>query len=279
MPENNHPSGTLVYAWSSYFALTISEKYLYSNEMCTVDLVPPAIYSLSFTESPDRLDLLRAYGNDGDGFSIVTTFSNSEQDETLSQNTLDVFEKHKNKNPTQRKIQTDTGNKIITSEPILFRICYDNESKLKTLNELNKPLNKILTALPKIDVNISKDVYYVLYATLLEIMYLYKDEQYSTEKEIRAIQAMPLTDVELDERDPGRLYCTTNPFLFLNSSSKIVIGPKIQNKQVALWNLRYRLKKNGFGHTTSVEFTKVRFRLLNYVHISIMEIYPTNQFH
>ena len=241
---------------SNVFLNDIFENTIFSNETNTINSVPPSIYSLYFTESSDRLDLWRAYGNDGDGFSIVTTFPSGGIEEISSRQTLDTFAKHIDMNDIQKNHLNTQPN----TPPILFHVFYDDKNKLKTIERLNIPLKKIEDKLSKLNEVAKNEIYYVLYATLLEVMYLYKDEQYSTEREVRVIQAMSLDDVKLDERKPGRLYCETTPFLFKNASSKIVIGPKVQDRRVALWNLRYRLKKNGFGDTTSVVFSDVNYR-------------------
>ncbi len=245
---------------TNVFLNNIFKQNTLSNKVDTINSLPPSIYSLSFTESSDRLDLWRAYGNDGDGFSIVTVFPNNE-DDSYKRQILDSFVQHQNQSiHYQQEGESVVQDPPLNTSPILFRVFYKDKDKLKTLKELSIPLNKIQNNLSKFDESAKNEVYYVLYAALLEIMYLYKDEQYSTEKEVRAIQAMCLDDVQLDERKPGRLYCKTAPFLFKNISSKIIIGPKVKDRQVALWNLRYRLKKNGFGNTTSVKFSDVNYR-------------------
>ncbi|SFC06434.1 DUF2971 domain-containing protein [Pseudoalteromonas denitrificans] len=222
----------------------------------------PSVYSVSFTHSSDRLDLWRAYANDGNGFCIVTYFDKQEDDDTFENASVNAF--HLHRNPTLKQsfnsIKDKTEKHLDTTKPLLFEVKYDDKSKKKTIRELNLALLNIEKALESAVPKIKTEVNHILYAVLMEVMYLYKDEQYSTEREVRAFQTMPLNEVKMDERNPGRLYCETNPFLFLGENTKIVIGPKVPEPHIALWNLRYRLNKNGFANNTNVEYSTVKYR-------------------
>jgi TPR repeat protein len=248
----------------SEILLRIFEGGLSASEDDVVSLIPPSMYSLSFTESSDRLDLWRAYGNDGDGYSIVTVFDDLDENRAYEKCSLDEFVKHKRSVVNTSRINNCMQLKIKKKEkainPVLFRVSYTSDEKQTTLDKLATPLKKIVDLIDDIDGLLKKEVEQIIYALLLEVMYLYKDEQYSTEREIRVIRAMPLDAVKVDERIPERLYCETSSFLFIKKNSKIIIGPKVKNKQVALWNLRFRLEQNNFGNTTNISMSQVKYR-------------------
>jgi hypothetical protein len=93
------------------------------------------------------------------------------------------------------------------------------------------------------------------------ILYLYKDKEYENEKEVRIINGSDIKAkrLRLDERDPGRLYVETTPFLFNCEHSQIIIGPKVKEKSAAYLNLQKRLACNSlFG--TEIRISEIKYR-------------------
>ncbi|WP_335928548.1 tetratricopeptide repeat protein [Vibrio parahaemolyticus] len=225
----------------------------------------PSVYSLSFTSESDRLDLWRAYGSDGDGYSITIEVNEQRNYErsSFSQGAFSPYITF-GKKPDVPLINKNNGiGKNNSKIPKLYRVKYDSPSIEKTLNLLSKPLSSILEKLKvyNIEHEFIESVKLSVASILLDIMYLYKDEQYSTEKEVRAIRVEPLHNVRLDERKPvARLFCTTDNFLFTTPNTKITVGPKVEEKLVSVWNLRYRINEMKFSETTSVEVSNVQYR-------------------
>lgn len=224
----------------------------------------PSVYSLSFTSESDRLDLWRAYGADGYGYSITTEINEERSYERVSfaQGAFSEYIGINSSNNTLLKKPKEEAENEPTKIPKLYHVKYDNDSIEKTLKLINEPLSKLKNKIesrsePVID---SESIKLIVSSILLDIMYLYKDEQYATEKEVRAIRVEPLSNVLLDERQPARLFCQTENFLFKKSKTRITIGPKVEEKSVSLWNLRYRINQLKFSNTTSVDISKVQYR-------------------
>lgn len=146
---------------------------------------------------------------------------------------------------------------------MLYKICYADKDIIATLEALHDPLVVLEKLRPELESDeLRKELDACIARMLLELLYLYKDEQYSNEREVRAVRMLPLNDARIcsDERTPGRLYIETNPFLF-TTSSHITVGPKVPGKDqlAAVWNLRWRLTKHGFGETSKVVKSKLNY--------------------
>lgn len=230
----------------------------------------PSVFICSLTLDSDRLDLWRAYGNDGDGYCLTFDFDGSQQarsrEVVLHRENQDVFyaadSADAKENPKQSKSANEHAPNI--TPPVLYKIRYADEDIISTLEKLHEPL----IALQKLRAELESDelreeLDACIASMLLELLYLYKDEQYANEHEVRAVRMLPLNDsrIRSDERIPGRLYIETNPFLFTTNSS-ITVGPKVPGKDqlAALWNLRWRLTKHGFDKTSKVVLSQVAYR-------------------
>ncbi len=202
-------------------------------------------YMASFTKSSDRLDLWRAYSSDGDGFCLKININKADK-HIWSQGGFDL------------EIGVDEEHEKVHSYK-LYNVKYDENDKQEKLEELLtalKPLYEIAITLPnEIQAEIKKTIFYMLG----EVVYLFKDEQYSSEKEVRMFQRLPLHEVCIDESDIGKLYKPTGPILFTDENSEIMIGPKVRNPRVVELSLRKRLLVNGF-HNTKVTHSRVKYR-------------------
>lgn len=214
-----------------------------------------SVYMCSLTKRVDRLDLWRAYGRDGNGYCIVTPAKaflkplKSAFFQTTDNGSLTV-----GKNLLSEALHG-------TDSPI-YEIRYGNEEINRTLLALEKPIselnNFILNKEPKIQNTIRK----ICRVICAELLYLYKSEEYSSEQEVRILEIQPITSNEIfpDERTPPRLYTKTENIIFTTQGSKIIIGPKIQQKIEAELDIKFRLAKKSWIQTTSVEHSKVMYR-------------------
>ncbi len=202
-------------------------------------------YMASFTKSSDRLDLWRAYGSDGDGFCLKIK---------ITQTVGHIW--------SQAKFDIDSDinqNEEKSHSFKLYNVQYKQSEKKEKLEELLdalKPIHKIATTLPQnIQTEIKKTIFYMLG----EVVYLFKDEQYSSEKEVRMFQRLSLDEVSIDESEVGKLYRSTGPILFTGEDSEIIIGPKVGQPRVVELSLRKRLQVHGF-YKTRVTHSRVQYR-------------------
>lgn len=217
----------------------------------------PSVYTVSFTEAIDRLDLWRAYGADGDGFCITIPVAEHRDPLKIRRHRINHIDFEGGESGDSCEPEQD-------SAPWLYRIYYEDAQIDKTLGLLSTPLIKLYDLTAGLSGDAIKMVDAAVAAILIELLHLYKDEQYSSEKEVRSLITLRMHDgrIELDERKGalGRLFCRTGNFLFQNKGGKIIIGPKIKNPVDAIWNLRYRLHRNQFAETTSVVISEVKYR-------------------
>ncbi|MGB0895636.1 MAG: DUF2971 domain-containing protein [Parashewanella sp.] len=202
-------------------------------------------YMASFTKSSDRLDLWRAYGNDGDGFCLKININQAGK-HIWSQSKFDTEAK------TEEKRQQAHSYK-------LYNVSYqgdDKKEKLAILLSALTPLYRLTNEFAdKIQTEIKKTIFYMLG----EVVYLFKDEQYSSEKEVRMFQRLSLDEVFIDESEIGKLYKPTGPILFTDIGAEIMIGPKVHNPRAVELSLRKRLQINGFRNT-KVTHSQVKYR-------------------
>ncbi|MHB9955562.1 DUF2971 domain-containing protein [Vibrio campbellii] len=211
-----------------------------------VDLTQDAAtYLASFTKAFDRLDLWRAYGSDGHGFCLK--MSSREIDTHIW---------------SQCKLRTNAESverQVGSQQYQLYNVRYDDIDKDETLRNLLtalKPLHETVIKLPEaVAIEVKKTLFYMMG----EVVYLFKDEQYSSEKEVRMFQRLSLDEVDIDESDIGKLYTTTSPILFTDEGSEIMIGPKVENRRLVELSLLKRLQVNGY-HNTKITHSKVMYR-------------------
>lgn len=229
----------------------------------------PSVFICSLTLDSDRLDLWRAYGNDGDGYCLSFAFDGSSQMDAatiLQRDNQLAFHQEQKINAGSHVARDEATDRPLANiaPPVLYEIRYRDEDVAATLGKLHAPLTKLEELRPQLaNATLQNELDACMAAMLLELLYLYKDEQYVNEREVRAIRMLPLDDprIRSDERTPGRLYIETNPFLFSTESS-IIVGPKVPGKDqlAAIWNLRWRLTKHGFSKTSKVALSQVGYR-------------------
>ena len=197
-----------------------------------------SVYVGSFTLRADRLDLWRAYGGDGTGYCLVTPIS-AFRDPAM---------------PTDHGFAglaaTDKGDRQVPMT--LYRVAYGEPAVTCALTKLDPNLQELHTAIEKYATarhngeRIRAKIHLTARAILSDIMYLYKNAEYSTEEEVRMLApyAISAEAVKADHQVPGRLYVDTRPFLFC-PGSRIIIGPKVIRPEAVRLELRHRLDRNG----------------------------------
>lgn len=213
-----------------------------------------SIYAGSFTLSIDRLDLWRAYGNDGDGYCIVTpisAFDSHDDKESYS------IIQHALRDVEHAEDVALPKNHVY---PKLYMVQYTIDEAKKTL-KLIRPNLKELDELKKKYKDIKYDINSMVRAIVSDILYLYKNDEYKTECEARIISAFDISAdiLNIDDNTPPRIYVTTNDFLFKEGSS-IIVGPKVDKKTDAKLNLKYRLARNNFNLSTNISESVVKYR-------------------
>ncbi|MFD2177767.1 DUF2971 domain-containing protein [Veronia pacifica] len=197
-----------------------------------------ATYMASFTMSSDRLDLWRAYGADGDGYSLRVNIKSDE-------------------NFAWSLINSASGKDERTYS--LYKVQYSEKAKKKAVKKIAIALNKLRRHIPTDNEELKRECHIAIYYMLNEVMYLYKDEQYSSENEVRLFTRKELHEAQLDESDIGKLFTTTGPILFTGPDSEIVIGPKVKDKRAVELSLKKRLLENGHHHT-KVRHSEIDYR-------------------
>jgi TPR repeat protein len=217
----------------------------------------PSVFTVSLTQEADRLDLWRAYGRDGAGYCLVLPVEQEAGESAYVRNrsaSLGFLSDAIDSDDERQKKKQDI--------PCLYWIQYRDKDVIEALDAIATPLDTVLKLKDEMPDSSWKQVASCATAILIELLYLYKDEQYSTEKEARALSVMRLDHprVQPDERTPGRLYCETAPFLFNTLGSEVILGPKVQDATAAMWNIRYRLTKMKIDGNTVVRKSSVPYR-------------------
>ena len=200
----------------------------------------------SFSLVPDRLDLWRAYGRDGVGFSITTPLSAfpGESDQTLMGGTW-----------------ADKANAWAGSQ--LYRVCYQAEEAKDTLKRLSGPLDKISAQTKRPELEKAKDAIDRIVVTLVnELLYLYKDAEFENEREVRMIVAKRFDDRSLRRQRRAaydRVYVETTGLFFEPTGSNIVIGPKVENRKEVKISILHQLAQLGWRHC-EVDYSNVPYR-------------------
>ncbi|WP_139462257.1 SEL1-like repeat protein [Aeromonas veronii] len=235
----------------------------------TVEDIPSSVFTASFTERSDNLDLWRAYGNDGKGISICLPVNGSKPSyvEPKQVNKCAIHNQHRIVNtPSFSSPPYDDS----CHTPRFYRIKYDDKSVADTLSNLSLPLKKLEEYLDQVKSTDEKawsewikTIRNHITESILHILYLFKDENYSSEQEVRALTIHALTDeaIKRDERTPRHLYCELSNFpLFTKPGTEILTGPKVDNANAMIWDMRHLLTLHGYAGNVTVKRSKVKYR-------------------
>ena len=199
-----------------------------------------SVYVGSFTLRSDRLDLWRAYGRDGTGFCIVTPIRSFRQSVGTHDQAFAGLAGSEADN-------TDISLALYKVEYEKDKIHSSRRRLNQHLGEIAKARARLMSAMRHTEAKeaIRSQFELTVRATLSDVLYLYKHGEYRSEGEVRMLApfAISARAVCADERTPARLYVRTRPFLF-TPGSKIIIGPKVSNKEAVRLELKHRLDRN-----------------------------------
>lgn len=254
-----------------WFGDDASEGYFYQlNNATLISELPASVFTVSFTMRADSLDLWRAYGNDGKGISVGLPVKGT-KNLYLPMQTV-VGKK------LQSPLLSDGDlNKLVDRGDVLsrnlkdisaryYKVDYSDESVSKALSIFYAPLLRLEGILESMEVDSDKWRKIAgkhITEALLHILYLFKDTNYSSEEEVRAIEIHSLDSnkVRRDERLPRRLYCELpGCSLFTNPNTQLVIGPKAEDANAMIWDARHLLMTHGYGDNVIVKRSNVKYR-------------------
>ncbi len=207
-----------------------------------------SIYISSFTSESDRLDLWRAYGNDGNGVSIVIPIENFKGNNShlLRDMLISDFESVNNNKTDIENIDDKTN---IKNSVIIYEVKYEDKDVNNLLKRIKGDIINIIDSADTEDIEAIQALRKCIVISLIDIMYLYKNSEYKNEKEYRIIRAENISSelISIDERE--KLYIKTEPILFYGIGSKIIFGPKVKDKKILELKYKYKLRLNNFNET------------------------------
>jgi TPR repeat protein len=205
-----------------------------------------SVYIGSFTLKGEDLDIWRtAYGNDGQGYCILTPLESFDQGALDEPDTL-----HGGEIVNVSEAPLNASEFLPTT---LYRIRYSDAEVRLTLNELKDGLNRIRTRRSKLNGS-TKALDRTVRLIVSHILYLYKNQQYHTEREARLISELDISFKSLrpdQRRSPSKVFVESPDFLF-KEGSRIIIGPRVQEQTVVELDLKYRLARHGLLNNTRV---------------------------
>lgn len=219
-----------------------------------------SVYIGSFTLIGDDLQMWRTtYGNDGQGYCIITPWS------AFDQGTQDEIRRD------DEVINVSQGALEATEYlPLkLYEVRYTDTAVRKTLNSLKSSLDKVIKTRARLRNmtkkrermgNTTKRLDRIVRQIVSHILYLYKGDPYSTEYEARLIADYDISFKYLDfneNEEPSRLYVATSDEFLFQKGSRIIIGPKVQQHTIAELDLKLRLARHKLHRKTKVVVSKL----------------------
>lgn len=228
-------------------------------------------YFTSTSNARDRLDLWRAYGRDGKGCCLVIPnklFRERSQDIT----TLPWYERHRQecREPDNESDVQDVGKTppTVNIPMCLYSVKYTSKAKREALKTLKKPIGGILKLLKRLGSNNNDKTKIddAVRMILAEILFLFKDAEYESEKEFRMLSMHLDSDYRLsldeEKRDSGvrHLFVPSKNVLFNQPGYEIIIGPKVTNAYPVQREMEYLLQVNGWRQNVKVSVSEVKYR-------------------
>jgi TPR repeat protein len=220
-----------------------------------------SVYIGSFTLIGDDLQMWRTtYGNDGQGYCIITPWN------AFDQGTRDEIRRD------DEVINVSQGALEATEYlPLkLYEVRYTDTAVRKTLSSLKSSLDKVFKTRERLRNatkkrermgNTTKKLDRIVRQIVSHILYLYKGEPYHTEYEARLIADYDISfkGLEFNEKEePSRLYVETSDEFLFQKGSRIIIGPKVQQHTIAELDLKLRLARHNLHRKTKVMGSKLR---------------------
>ncbi len=218
------------------------------------------VYSVSFCEKNDNLNLWRLYGDNAKGVSIdipKNIFAIPQNSFSMGK----LFSEHSimgsaNVSAPIASIKENSKIKNIRTL-LLFKVIYSDELKHKYFDIISSKLRRIIA--------LHKDVCEASYSNeqekeifinhILELIklafipyiFFFKNEEYKYENEWRLLSIHSHKDgVKLIDRnkESNSLYIDLPAFSFKDGKYRIVLGPNIKNKSAAETEIEYRISVN-----------------------------------
>ena len=237
------------------------------------------VYFASFTGAKDRLDLWRAYGRDGAGCCIVIPVAEfAEEPKGLAEGYIQIRASIAMESKTEMtgaRLEAGTEEEKSPEHPrlCLYRVLYEKKELDAALNSLKEHLKEIKNIKDKIEMPdeeetkiARKKIDEVVRIILSDILYLYKNEEYKTENELRMLSIHHDSDssilIEEEKRETGmrHLFIETQPFLFKKPGYEIIIGPKVTDPYAAQREIEHLLHKRNFAESVKVRLSAVPYR-------------------
>ena len=226
-----------------------------------------SVYVCAFTMKKDHLDMWRAYGNNGDGYSITSTipaYMKADEEHGI------MGEIHRELPSSAKDIQEPSPGSDAPKDDdkiSIYKVLYGRAAK-ETFESLKEPLEKLKGILNGIgNKKVSQITKALATQILADLRYLYKHEAYKSEKEYRIIRVIDAGSEKLEHEEisqtspqPPRFYIKTPLFLFQERGCKITIGPRVTEKAAAEIYIKQQLHKNRWHENTEVVHSKMPYR-------------------
>jgi Protein of unknown function (DUF2971) len=169
-------------------------NYIVSGSPAPEMIVSCNTYVVSFCRDADRLDLWRAYGKDATGACLVM--------------------------PLNKALE-----KVATSDWVFYRVAYDARSKTRAWAILHRPLSDALAACSELPPGEKEEQHQKIRTSLDPVHYLFKHEQFRTEREVRLVRTACGPHLRVKPNDAGA-YTLTEKFFLGSAGCRVILGPK-----------------------------------------------------
>jgi hypothetical protein len=203
--------------WTSLFKAL---KKIYPNRISHIVSGSPSpepiigsdTYLVSFCRDADRLDLWRAYGDSAEGICLVM--------------------------PLEQAVRALEA----VPEWGFYRVAYDERSKTRAWAVLHQPVIAAVDKMRDLPSDEKKHQAERIRTILNPVHYLFKHEQFRTEREVRLIRRPPLPANAKRKPGDSGTYLPTEPFFLSGAGCKIILGPKCPDQKIRAAVLRSYLQ-------------------------------------
>lgn len=269
--ENDALAVTSAQLLKKWFDNDTSNGYFHQlNNATVISELPASVFTASFTLRADSLDLWRAYGSDGKGISVGLPVKGTKNLylplQAIMGKGLQSPVPADGQDNQSMDWEKTTTRYVKSVQARYYRVDYSNDAVATALSLFHAPLLRlegILTSMKNDESKWRNIASKHITEALLHILYLFKDSNYSSEEEVRAIEIHRLDSnkVRGDERSPRRLYCDLpGCSLFTSPNTQITIGPKAEDANAMIWDARHLLMKHGYGENVTVKRSSVKYR-------------------
>ena len=204
-------------------------SYIVSGSPAPELIVGSNTYLVSFCSDVDRLDLWRAYGENATGICLVMPLAAA----------------------VQEVKEANWG---------FYRVAYDDRSKARAWAVLQEPIDHAVKLARRLPPGRREDRLAEIKAILNPVHFLFKHDQFRTEREIRLMHRHPAAAlVKVKPGDSGT-FVPTDAFFLASEGSRVILGPKCPDKKIRAAVLRTHLFKRFGENAPSVERSGVPYQ-------------------